>query len=124
MKTKQAKATNYEQVTQGGKRRAGVQNFSDFASDDTHVHLQDMADQTIYIVKLEPLASDEYGAGFKLWFKDLPNAKATSTAGVFGQFPVAQLENLYNLTNKGERISLTSPVKTIIRKAGKTYRFE
>jgi hypothetical protein len=106
------------------RSRKGVQNFADFAGDPTHVRFDEMIDQVIYIVKIEPQTSEKFGSGFKVWFKDLPNAAATQDAAVYGQYVVPQLENLYNLTNKGNRISLDSPIKTTIRQAGRTYRFE
>ncbi len=105
-------------------RKAGVQSFGDLVPDKPAYRFDQMIDQTVYIVKLEKKFSDNYGDGFVVSFKDLPNAAETCTAGVFGQFPVEQLKGLYQATNDGQRISLTSPVKTTIRQAGKSYRFE
>ena len=106
------------------KRKTGVQSFSDFQGEASHKRFDQMIDETIYIVKIQVMTSESFGLGYKLHFKDMPNAQATYTAAVFGQFPVEQLDNLYHLTNSGERISLDSPVKVTIRAAGKSYKFE
>lgn len=116
--------TNYEQVQQSGRNRPHVQSFADFLGEPTHKRFDQMLDQTIYIVKLEVQASDTYGSGFKVHFKDMPNARDTYTAACYGQYVVPQLEALYQATNEGKRISLDSPIKTTIRKAGNTYKFE
>lgn len=105
-------------------RKHGVQNFSDFTGETNHKRFDEMIDQTIYIVKIEPLASDTFGQGYRVHFKDLPNARETYTASVFGQYTVPQIENVYKLTNKGSRVSSDSPIKATIRKAGRSYRFE
>ena len=107
-----------------GSRRNGVQNFSDFAGEETHKRFDKMIDETIYIVKLETMTSDQYGGGFKVYFKDIPGEKLTYDCSVFGAYPAQQLANLYQATNNGERISLDSPVRTVIRSAGKSYKFE
>ena len=104
--------------------KKGVQNFADFQGEETHKRFDTMIDQTIYIVKLEPSASDTYGGGWKVYFKDIPGEKATYDCNVYGQYVVPQLDSLYQMTNNGERISLDSPIRTTIRKAGKTYKFE
>lgn len=109
----------------GTKRtHKGVQNFADFAGEQTHRRFDEMLDQTIYIVKLETMTSDTYGAGFKVYYKDIPGEKATYDCSVFGKYPVEQLANLYTMTLDGSRISLDSPVRTVIRAAGKSYKFE
>jgi len=124
--TKKQKTLAMSDVKQigGVKSRKGVQTFANIVPDAPKYRFDQMIDQTIYIVKLEPKFSDNYGDGYVVSFKDLPNAAETCTAGVFGQFPAKQLDMLYQATNGGSRISLDSPVKTIIRQAGKSYRFE
>lgn len=116
--------TNYEQVQQSGRNRPQVQSFADLVGEGSHKRFDQLLDQTIYIVKLEIQASDTYGSGFKVYFKDMPNARETYTAACYGQYVVPQLESLYQVTNEGKRISLDSPIKTTIRKAGNTYHFE
>lgn len=113
-------------IKETGTRRTtkGVQNFSDFAGEQTHRRFDEMIDQTIYIVKLEPMTSDTYGAGFKVYYKDIPGEKATYDCSVFGKYPCEQLVNLYTMTLEGSRISLDSPIRTVIRAAGKSYKFE
>lgn len=109
---------------EGRNTLKGVQNFSDFVGDDSHKRLDEMIDQTIYITKIEPVTSDTYGAGYRIHFKDLPNARDTYTASIFGQYTVPQIERVYKLTNNGSRVSSDSPIKATIRKAGRSYRFE
>lgn len=108
----------------GKVRGYKVQKFSDYQPESDHKRLDQMIDQTIYIIKIEPLASEEYGSGFKLWVKDMPNAKDTYTVACFGAYVVPVLDNLYNLSHKGKLINPENPVQTTIRKAGRTYRFE
>ena len=122
-KVKTLKMIDFKNVTPG-KRRSGVQNFSDFAGEETHKRFDQMIDSTIYIVKLDTMTSEQYGAGYKVHFKDIPGEKVTYDCSVFGEYPCQQLANLYQLTNNGERISLDSPVRTVIRAAGKSYKFE
>jgi hypothetical protein len=124
MTTRKTKS-NYDQVAnQAQKGKRGVQNFADFAGQSNHVRFDEMIDQTIYITQLDILASDQYGSGYKVHFKDLPNAAQTMTAGVFGKYPIEQLDNLYKMTHDGKLISPETPVRTKIVQAGKTYRFE
>ena len=106
------------------RHKKEVQNFADFQGDESHRRFDQMIDETIYIVKLEISASDTYGPGFKVYFKDIPGAKQTYDCNVYGQYVVPQLENLYQATVQGSEISLDSPVRTTIRKAGNTYKFE
>lgn len=106
------------------RKSKALQKFGDIVIDDSHVKFQDMDGETVYITKLEILASDDYGSGFKVWFKHSPKDQLTLTAGVFGQYPVAQLEKLYQLTHNARTISPDTPVQATIRKAGQTYRFE
>ncbi len=107
------------------KTKVRVQQFKDYVTGDaSHKRFDEMIDETIYIIKLEPIGSDTYGPGYKVWFKDLPPAKETYTAACFGQYVVPQLEQLYHATHDGKTISLSSPVRTVIRKAGNTYHFE
>lgn len=122
-KPKTLKMSDIKQ-TGGSKRRTGVQNFADIVPQEENKHFQDMADQTIYIVKLERREGTQYGNGYVVSFKDLPNARDTYTTGVFGEYPTKQLDSLFAMTHEGRTISLDSPVKTTIRQAGKTYKFE
>ncbi len=108
----------------GNKRRTGVTNFSDYAGEEIHKRFDQLIDSTIYIVKLEIMTSETYGAGWKVYFKDLPGEHATYDCSVFGTYPCQQLQNLYDATNEGRRISLDSPIRTVIRAAGKSYKFE
>lgn len=125
MAKKPAGKSNFDQIhKQGGARRAGVQNFGDLVAAGNHVRLDEYDGETIYISKVEPIKSDTYGEGFKITFRDLPNAKEVYTASSFGQGPVAQLAELYRMTNEGKRLSSDSPIKTKVIKAGRTYRFE
>lgn len=116
-------------TVKGGKRTSKVkgykvQQFAAYQSEPEHKRFDTMYDETIYIIKIEPLKSDEFGEGYKVWFKDMPNAKATYTAACFGAYVLPQLEDLYNLSHKGKLINPENPVQTTIRKAGRTYRFE
>ena len=122
-KAKTLKMSDVKDV-KGTRRHKGVQIFGALVPEKTAYRLDQMIDQTIYIVKLERKFSDNYGDGFVVSFKDMPNAAETCTAGVFGEFPVQQLNGLYQATVDGSQISLDSPVKTTIRQAGKSYRFE
>lgn len=122
-KAKTLKMTRVKNID-GNARRKGVQNFADFQGEETHKRFDTMIDNTIYIVKLEPSFSDTYGEGWKVYFKDIPGEHVTYDCNVYGQYVVPQLKILYDLTNSGARISLDSPVRTVIRKAGKTYKFE
>lgn len=103
--------------------RIKVQNFSDYNIDDAHVRFDEMIDATIYIVKLELLTGTQFGDGFRVHFKDLPNAADTQTASCFGVGITPQLKSLYNLTHDGKLISLTSPIKAKIIQAGRSYKF-
>ena len=122
-KPKTQKAADVKDITPRRSRK-GVQNFSDFQGDESHKRFDQMIDQTIYIVKLEISASDTYGPGYKVHFKDIPGAQKTYDCNVYGQYVVPQLDNLYAATVKGSQISLDSPIRTTIRKAGNTYKFE
>lgn len=122
-KTKTLKMQDIKNV-ETNSRRKGVQNFADLAGEETHRRFDNMIDQTIYIVKLEIMVSEKYGGGYKVYFKDMPGEKATYDCSVFGEYPCRQLDNLYQSTNDGSRISLDSPVRTNIRPAGKSYKFE
>ena len=124
MKNKPPRTTNYEQLTKGSSKHKGVQNFADFVGESSHKRFDEMDGQTIYIVKLEVFPSDKFGAGYRVHFKDLPNARETYTASCFGEYIVPVLDNVYKLTHDGKMISLDSPIKTTFRKAGRTYRFE
>jgi hypothetical protein len=111
--------------TVGSSRKGkGVTEFATFAGEDTNRHMADFDGQTIYIVKLERKFSDTYGDGFVVIFGDMPNAAAKYTAGVFGQYPAAQLEKVFVNSHEGRLISLDNPVRTTIRKIGNSYKFE
>ena len=112
------------QTVGSNPRRKSVRNFQELVPPASAYRLDEMIDQTIYIIKLEEKPGTQYGDGFIVTFKDLPNAAEICNAGVFGQFPVKQLQALYAATVQGSEISLTSPVKTTIRQAGKSYKFE
>jgi len=105
-------------------KKHGVQNFADYQGATTHYRFDQMLDQTIYIVNLERMSSENFGSGFKVFYKDLPNTRDTYDCCVFGAYPVQQLESLYTLSHDAATISYESPVKTTIRAAGKSYRFE
>ena len=122
-KSKTKKASDVKDITPRRSRK-GVQNFADFQGEESHKRFDTMIDQTIYIVKIDPVASDTYGPGYKVHFKDIPGAKQTYDCNVYGQYVVPQLDNLYAATVQGSEISLDSPVRTTIRKAGNTYKFE
>ena len=122
-KPKTQKAKDVKDITTIRKRK-GIQNFSDFQGEESHKRFDTMIDQTIYIVKIAPVASDTYGPGYKVHFKDIPGENATYDCNVYGQYVVPQLDNLYAATVQGSEISLDSPVRTTIRKAGNTYKFE
>jgi len=124
MSTRKVSKTNYEQVTQASRSKKGVQNFGDFAGTSLHVRFDEMTGQTIYITQLETMGSDTFGPGYKVHFKDLPDASQTQTAAVFGKAPREQLDNLYKMTHDGKLIASDSPIRTKIVQAGKTYRFE
>lgn len=95
-----------------------------YLESEDHRRFDEMIDQTIYVTKIDPLASDQYGAGFKVWFKDMPNEKGVMTASTFGAGPVAQLSGLYEQMRKGGSIPSGVYVKLTIKAAGRSYRFE
>lgn len=101
-----------------------VKNFSDLVGEGLHVRLDEKIDETIYLVGLEPMESESYGDGYKIHFKELPNAKDTYTAACFGTYVVPSLDQLFNATDEGESITEDAPIKTTIRKAGRSYKFE
>jgi len=124
MTIKSLRGVNTPLKVPAAKQIKGVQSFAQFVPANEHKRFDEMIDQTIYITKIEPLFSDSFGEGYKLWFRDLPNAKAEYTAAVFSQFVVPVLKNMYILTHDGKQINLDNPVKATIRKAGKSYRLE
>jgi len=101
-----------------------VQKFAQFQPESEHVRLDEMADETIYIVKIEPQTSDQYGEGYKLHFRMDPRKGELKTAACYGAYVVPVLDNMYNLSHLGKLISPEHPVEATIRKAGRTYRFE
>lgn len=128
-RTKVTPVTINSKADKGDKepRKAGgfkVQKFSDFVIPSNHVNLQDLDGQTIYIVKLEPLHSESFGDGYKIHFKDLPNAKDTYTASPFSKVLVPVLDGVYQMTNNGARISLTSPIQAKVVMVGRVLTLE
>lgn len=106
------------------RKTKGVQEFSQFAGENTQKQMKEYDGVTIYIVKLERKFSDTYGDGFIVTFGEMPNATVKYTAGVFGQYPAAQLEKVYVNSHDGRLISPESPIRTTIRKIGNSYKFE
>lgn len=125
-KPKTLKMSSFK-VISSSKRRTGVQDFGDLVPEDTKGSLVDYAGQTIYIVKLERKEGTQYGNGYVVSYKDLPNAAETMTAGVFGVVPLKQLDVLWQITHEGKTISLDSPVGAVIEevptKHGMSYKF-
>lgn len=101
-----------------------VREFSDFAGEPTHVKLQDHLDETLYIVKVEPISSETFGEGFRLHWRDMPNAAVTYTSSVLGDYPVQQLRGAFAQEGLMESITELSPMRVTIRAAGRSYRFE
>lgn len=126
MKQKTLQVKNIKHVDTN-KRRSGVQDFGDLVPEDVKTNFGSFAGRTIYIVKLEPKSSPNYGEGYVVSFKDFPNAAETMTTGVFGVIPAKQLDALWQATNEGHRISLDSPVATTIEEVptskGMSYKF-
>lgn len=125
-KTGNLKPRNLDMSTiKGGSRnRKGVQNLSDYVEGEVSTQLSSLKDQTIYIVKLQPMKSDQYGDGFKIWYKDFPNAVDTLKAHTFGMVTVPVLDQLWHNTNEGKRISLDSPIKATVRVNGRATTLE
>jgi hypothetical protein len=115
---------NIAQLEQQVNRKKGIQSLSDYYTAEPFYRLDEMVDQTVYIVKLEPLTSEQYGAGFKIWFKDYPNAKETGQCATFGMNVVPMLTQVYANTHDGALISLDSPIKVTVRKAGRSITLE
>ena len=125
VKTMEVKRVN--KLSDKEPRRAsnkGVRNFSDFVPYSNHVALSDLDGQTIYIVKLEPMESENFGHGYKIYFKDLPNAQETQTAASFSKVLVPVLDEVYRLTHEGREISLTSSLKAKVVVSGRTVNLE
>ena len=106
------------------KTKLKLHDFNEPDPDWLHVRLDVMTDQTIYIVKLEQITSDDYGPGYKLHFRDIPGAKQGYTAACFGLIVDRQLEPLYVDSHMSADISEKKPFKVTVRKAGRSYRFE
>lgn len=115
---------NMEQIESGAKSRKGVQTLDAFYTPEPFIRLDEMIDQSLYLVKLEPITSEQFGEGFRLYLKDYPNAAETMTAATFGMNTVRILDQVWENSNHGERISLDSPVKLTVRKAGRSITFE
>lgn len=109
----------------GKAKKPVVKNLSDIVPDSNeHRRLDEMIDQTIYIVNIEPVHSADYGDGFKLFFKDMPNEVATYTAASFSPYNQGQLQGLYDATHNGDKLLPATCVKARIVAAGKSYRLE
>jgi hypothetical protein len=106
-------------------RLPGVKNFADVVpASDKHRRFDEMIDQTIYIVNIEPMFSEQYGAGFRIWAKDMPNEQDSFTVASFSQYNRDQLQALYNATHNGDKLLPNTCVKAVVRAAGKSYRLE
>jgi hypothetical protein len=102
-----------------------VKNFADVVpATDNHRRFDEMIDQTIYIVNIEPMFSEQYGAGFRIWAKDMPNEQDTFTVASFSQYNHDQMQALYNATHNGDKLLPNTCVKAVVRAAGKSYRLE
>lgn len=123
-KSKAPKHLNMEDIKKTIHARKGVQKLSDYVAGETSSQLSALEGQTIYIVKLQPMQSGEFGDGFKIWYKDLPNARDTLQAHTFGQIVVPVLSALYANTHNGAMISLDSPVMVTVRKSGRSTIIE
>lgn len=115
---------NAPQLESGLRSKKGVQLLSTYYTEEPFYRLDEMIDQTIYIVKLKKLQSEQFGDGFKIWFKDLPNAKETGQCATFGMNTVRILQQVYANSHEGAWISLDSPVKITVRKAGRSITLE
>lgn len=106
--------------------KANVKRFGDIvpSGDEFHRKFTDMYDQTIYIVNIDPIFSDQYKDGYRVYFKDMPNEQDTYNATCFGTYVVPQLKRLYDVTHNGGKLLPNTCVQTVIRQAGNTYRFE
>jgi len=102
----------------------GVRKIGDFIPVSNHVSLSSMAGQTIYITKLEPIHSESFGEGYKLTFKDFPNAKDEMTAAPFGAAIVPILAGVYDATNNGALVTEKSPLQAKIVLHGKVLSLE
>lgn len=91
---------------------------------EQHFRFDEMDGHTIYITKIEQLTSEQFGSGFKVWFKDMPNELGVMTASTFGAGPCAQLIPIFQQMQKGGSIPAGTYIKLTIRKAGRSYRFE
>jgi hypothetical protein len=111
-------------IATSGRKSKGVHKLSDFVTGEQSAQLSTLKDQTIYIVKLEPMSSEQFGDGFKIWYKDFPNAKETLQAHTFGQVTVPTLAQLYQNTHQGKLISLDSPIQATVKVSGRTTTLE
>ena len=118
------KGLDFSKIKTVGRKGKGVHKLSDFVTGEQSAQLSTLKDQTIYIVKLEPMKSEQFGDGFKIWYKDFPNAKETLQAHTFGQVTVPTLAQLYENTHQGKLIALDSPVVTTVRVSGRTTTLE
>lgn len=108
-------------------RRKGMQSFSALVPEAEKFSFADHPGETFYIVKLEKKFSNNYGDGYVVSVKELPNAAQTLTAGVYGAIPAKQMDALYQATHEGSRISLDTPVPVKVEEVptskGMSYRF-
>ena len=124
-----AKALKMSDVSdvKGTRRPKGMQRFSDLVPEAEKLSFVDHDGETFYIVKVEKKFSNNYGDGYVVSVKDLPNAKETRTTGVYGMIPAKQMDSLYAATVEGSQISLDSPVPVKIEvvktSKGDSYRF-
>jgi hypothetical protein len=112
-------ALDISKITGTKKSRKGVQPLSNFIPVDEAVQMSSLVGETMFIVKLEPTQSDQYGEGFNVWYKETPTSKETLHAYTYGTMTVPILKMVYEQTNKGERISLDSPVRATVQQAGR-----
>lgn len=119
--------SNWEQIVKQGKksRKPVVTPLSQVVkTQEDHRRFDEMYDQTVYIVNIEPIKSADFGDGFKLWCKDMPNEQGTFTVSSFSQYNREQLQALYDATHNGDKLLPNTCVKAVVRQAGNTYRLE
>jgi len=107
-----------------GLSKPTIRDFSSFMGPNNHRHLLDMIDETIFIVGITPDVSKNFGVGYQLDFVMNPDDDHVLTANIYGIYVVPMLDKLYNASDQGRNINKKHPVKTTIRKVGKSYKFE
>lgn len=117
-------AASESKARKPASNKTTVVNGANYLQTEEHYRFDEMIDHTIYVTKIDVLASDQYGTGFKVWFKDMPDEQGIMTASTFGAGPCAQLVTLYEAMKKGGTIPPGTYVKLTIRQAGRSYRFE